>query len=65
MEWCRMRIRQLATQKLVDIAESGNDSCFTYPRLIAQLPLPPMMKTYLAYREWWPAWKRHTLPVKT
>ncbi|THD21315.1 hypothetical protein D915_007985 [Fasciola hepatica] len=64
MEWCRMRIRQLATQKLVEIANSGNGLCFTYPRLIAQLPLPPAMRTYLAYREFWPAWTRHTLPVR-
>nr|CAK6928247.1 unnamed protein product [Fasciola hepatica] len=64
MEWCRMRIRQLATQKLVEIANSGDGLCFTYPRLIAQLPLPPAMRTYLAYREFWPAWTRHTLPVR-
>ncbi|TPP66941.1 hypothetical protein FGIG_02852 [Fasciola gigantica] len=73
MEWCRMRIRQLATQKLgkctgqivcIEIANSGNGLCFTYPRLIAQLPLPPVMQTYLAYREFWPAWTRHTLPVR-
>ncbi|VDP85236.1 unnamed protein product [Echinostoma caproni] len=49
---------------IVDLSQSGEGSCFTYPRLIAQLPVPPALQAYLAYRELWPAWKRHTLPLR-
>ncbi|KAF7236261.1 hypothetical protein EG68_11375 [Paragonimus skrjabini miyazakii] len=63
---CRVCVRRMIFLKLVELYNSKTESNkgLNYPKAVSKLPLPPTIQAFLAYREFWPAWKRHMVPPR-
>ncbi|KAF6774786.1 hypothetical protein AHF37_06409 [Paragonimus kellicotti] len=58
MDSCRVCVRRMISLKLVELYNSKTESTkgLNYPKAVSELPLPPTIQSFLAYREFWPAW---------